>query len=113
MFQLLYYANSTDDRNRVRLHGMPDYINASRIRLNDEIFYIATQAPMKNTINDFWNMVWEQNIEVIVMLLQLSEIEDVQRKLNFQQLRKAYTILPLSGLFRVVTSLLLLKERKI
>ncbi|XP_020916558.2 tyrosine-protein phosphatase non-receptor type 13 isoform X2 [Exaiptasia diaphana] len=58
---------------RVRLSGddSEDYINASHIRVpvgQDTYHYIATQGPLPNTIKDFWQMVWEQGVEVIAMV---------------------------------------------
>jgi protein tyrosine phosphatase len=51
-----------------------DYINANLLtKGNTESAYIACQAPLPNTIPDFWKMVWEQHIAVIVMLTKLSE----------------------------------------
>lgn len=35
--------------------------------------YIATQAPMENTVDDFWSMVMEQNVSVIIMVTYLYE----------------------------------------
>ncbi|XP_064174748.1 receptor-type tyrosine-protein phosphatase R [Anguilla rostrata] len=51
------------------------YINANYIRgyLGDERSYIATQGPMINTVNDFWQMAWQEDCPVIVMITKLKE----------------------------------------
>ncbi|UJR21066.1 hypothetical protein I4U23_024166 [Adineta vaga] len=59
------------DHTRVRLvnNDDGDYINASLIfDSNPKCKYIATQGPMPNTTNAFWQMVWEQGSCVIVAL---------------------------------------------
>ncbi|PIK52742.1 putative tyrosine-protein phosphatase 99A-like [Apostichopus japonicus] len=67
------------DHTRVCLQtlpGHPDshYINANYIdSYNQQCAYIATQGPLKNTIEDFWRMVWEQKCHVIVMITKLEE----------------------------------------
>ena len=35
--------------------------------------YVITQGPLDETIVDFWRMVWEQQIRVIMMLTDFSE----------------------------------------
>lgn len=48
-----------------------DYINASHIRVDvaDNICdYIVSQGPLPDTTSDFWEMVWQQEVSVILML---------------------------------------------
>ena len=59
------------DFSRVRL-GSPeddsDYINASYVQPRGTTRrYIATQGPLDATYSDFWTLIWEQDIRVIVM----------------------------------------------
>lgn len=35
--------------------------------------YLVTQGPLKNTINDFWQMIWEFNSRAIVLLCKVME----------------------------------------
>ncbi|XP_027631801.1 receptor-type tyrosine-protein phosphatase V [Tupaia chinensis] len=62
------------DHSRVRLsqlEGEPhsDYINANFIPgYTHPQEFIATQGPLKKTLEDFWRLVWEQQVHVIVML---------------------------------------------
>ncbi|XP_046399792.1 serine-rich adhesin for platelets [Ischnura elegans] len=76
------YANvvplpSTRVRLSVKPPGGPlsTYINANFVRgpKNEERFYIACQAPLQSTIEDFWRMVWEQQSKVILMVTNLVE----------------------------------------
>ncbi|XP_004416773.1 PREDICTED: tyrosine-protein phosphatase non-receptor type 20, partial [Odobenus rosmarus divergens] len=64
------------DSTRVPLGENKDYINASYIRIvnsGEEYFYIASQGPLPSTTDDFWQMVLENNSNVIVMITR--EIE--------------------------------------
>ncbi|XP_039174797.1 tyrosine-protein phosphatase non-receptor type 23 isoform X2 [Crotalus tigris] len=66
------------DRNRVVLQsGKDDYVNASRIE--DLSSYcptiIATQAPLVGTASDFWLMIYEQKVSLVVMLVSEQEME--------------------------------------
>ncbi|XP_077174202.1 tyrosine-protein phosphatase non-receptor type 9 isoform X2 [Paroedura picta] len=68
------------DQTRVKLSkpfGYPeltDYINASFMDgYKQRNAYIGTQGPLENTYGDFWRMVWEQNVLVIVMTTRLEE----------------------------------------
>ncbi|XP_052066367.1 receptor-type tyrosine-protein phosphatase alpha-like [Mytilus californianus] len=64
------------DRTRVILKsdGGSDYINANYIDgFEKERCYIACQGPIKTTVGDHWKMIWQENIDQIVMLTNLVE----------------------------------------
>ena len=66
------------DHSRVRLQDVPegdcDYVNASHVKASlTNKHYVATQAPIPATFADFWRVVWEQDVRVIVMLTAESE----------------------------------------
>ena len=35
--------------------------------------YLATQGPLSNTINDFWQMVWQEESQIILMITHEEE----------------------------------------
>lgn len=66
------------DNSRVELPSTKDdYINASFVKGITPQFpdFIVTQSPLKSTFGDFWSMVTEHQVELVVCLLNDSEIE--------------------------------------
>ena len=74
------------ERTRVRLRTPidgSDYVNADRYSPADTLpvctaaaatrSYLLTQAPTPNSMAAFWEMVWEQEVQLIVMLTPLRE----------------------------------------
>ena len=102
----MFLTFSSDDHYRVVLRAVVefDYINASFIdvsKTNKTIethhllfpstqgyrqrgAYIATQMPLKNTVNDFWKMIWEYQTRSVVVLCKMEE--DVEVGYRFTQL---------------------------
>ncbi|CAB3382748.1 Hypothetical predicted protein [Cloeon dipterum] len=67
------------DQTRVKLAQVDgvassDYINANFvIGYKERKKFICAQGPMENTVNDFWRMIWEQHLELVLMLTNLEE----------------------------------------
>uniref|UniRef100_F1L2C0 Tyrosine-protein phosphatase 69D n=1 Tax=Ascaris suum TaxID=6253 RepID=F1L2C0_ASCSU len=65
----LFYDDDVPSPCKPPIFGTSDFIHASYVRggplLNT---FICTQAPMPSTINDFWQMVWQERSQYIIML---------------------------------------------
>lgn len=72
-----------------------DYINASYIKgATGSKTYIATQGPLKNTIVDFWRMIWQNDIRVIIMACKEIELEKKKCEVYWSPLDGASTFGP-------------------
>lgn len=81
------------EHSRVKLQGVKsdgcDYFNASFLKAAwSHKRYISTQAPIPATFNDFWNVVWQRDVRVIVMLT--AEREGAQVKAHNYWDQKQY-----------------------
>ena len=79
------------DHNRIKLKNPidgRDYINASlvlpsnysepdRLSLLPKLSFIAAQGPMEDTTSHFLQMIYEQKVDIVVMLTQLKENEGI------------------------------------
>ncbi|PIK41767.1 Receptor-type tyrosine-protein phosphatase mu [Apostichopus japonicus] len=94
------------DHSRVRLDTdgsdiRSDYINASYIKNHQgKVSFIAAQGPREGTNEDFWRMVWKEDVETIVMLVDKDGTEqhskDAQywpHEVNRSQKYGAFTVL--------------------
>ena len=53
--------------------------------------FIAAQAPLKNTIEDTWNVIREQNCSVVVVLCNLVEEEQVEEMVCMRKVEAIQT----------------------
>ncbi|EMD60772.1 hypothetical protein COCSADRAFT_235794 [Bipolaris sorokiniana ND90Pr] len=89
------------EHTRVKLEGVAegscDYVNANHVQAAySNKRYIATQGPIPATFKDFWNVVWQQDVRVIVMLT--AEQEGGQVKAHNYWSEKQYGPLHLKSL---------------
>eukprot|EP01130_Rhizamoeba_saxonica_P004695 TRINITY_DN1907_c0_g1_i1.p1 TRINITY_DN1907_c0_g1~~TRINITY_DN1907_c0_g1_i1.p1 ORF type:complete len:272 (-),score=32.60 TRINITY_DN1907_c0_g1_i1:142-957(-) len=68
------------ENTRVLVHdscGESDYINANFVSSpSKQKNFIACQAPLPNSFDTFWRMVWDQQSRVVIMLTDLVESGD-------------------------------------
>ena len=59
-----------------------DYINATWLH-GFHYFkeFIITQHPMEQTVQDFWQLLWEQNIQTVVVLTALQQPVSTENKI--------------------------------
>ncbi|CAG9819588.1 unnamed protein product [Phaedon cochleariae] len=70
-----------------------DYINASYIKgYSGQVEYIATQGPLETTCRDFWKMVIQENVSIIVMVAQFTENDKIKCHKYFPKNHENLTI---------------------
>ena len=61
------------DDNYVQIKAGHKFINASWIHIPYPYYFIATQGPLKNTVEDFFVMCKEYEVQLIIMLCNVEE----------------------------------------
>jgi protein tyrosine phosphatase len=75
---ILKTLDESSDSNYANTSVGSDYINASFLNgYRRRNAFIVTQSPLRQTLNDFWKMIWEQDSASIVMLTPLEEEGEV------------------------------------
>ncbi|XP_041083067.1 tyrosine-protein phosphatase non-receptor type 7-like isoform X2 [Polyodon spathula] len=69
---------------RKKGHDGDSYINANYIQeyKGTEKRFIATQGPMVNTVSDFWEMVWQEDSPIIIMITKLQEKKELEEEIR-------------------------------
>ncbi|XP_052251834.1 receptor-type tyrosine-protein phosphatase kappa-like [Dreissena polymorpha] len=72
--EMYAYDHSRVILRRIADEPTSDYINACHVDgYTEEKKYIASQGPVNPMVGDFWRMVWEQDVCIIVMATKLVE----------------------------------------
>ena len=75
--------------NNVAIKYGNKYINASWIHIPFPQMFIATQGPIPKTIEDFWSMCYQYDVEIIVMLCKLKE-KNVEKCAKYWDAKNMY-----------------------
>ncbi|GMT13292.1 hypothetical protein PFISCL1PPCAC_4589, partial [Pristionchus fissidentatus] len=70
------------DQTRVPLKGRPkddDFIHANWVGAPGGTKYICTQAPLKETTEEFWHMCYKEKASLILMLCDFKEGSDLEK----------------------------------
>ena len=70
-FNIVKINNEGDINNDDYINA--SYINGPFISTTDKNMFIATQGPLKNTIYNFWEMIYNKKINLIIMLTKSNE----------------------------------------
>lgn len=111
------------DDTRVVLKSGQDYINANYLEADPRLgTYIGCQGPLSSTIADFWQMVWQEDSQFIVMLTNTVEggknkcaqywPKDVGKEIMLEQFRIKAQETVLNTSDYVITKLILENEGK-
>lgn len=66
------------------IQSIPSYINASPMTIGNHR-YIAAQGPRENTFDEFWRMVWEENVSLIVTVTNEKELWKGVEQMKFHR----------------------------
>ncbi|KAJ8881291.1 hypothetical protein PR048_017771 [Dryococelus australis] len=92
------------DRTRVTVtpgKDNSDYIHANYVdSFGSPKKFIATQGPLKETIEEFWQMAWDQNSYIIVMLTDF-QVSGVEKCARYWGIDKDHALFTCTGKFLV------------
>lgn len=77
-FQIQHFLDvHCADQSRVILQKTSfiksDFIHANRLPISDQFELILTQLPLPRTVLPFWQMVWQEHVETILLILTKHE----------------------------------------
>ena len=72
-------SSVTSDEPKPAFVDGSDYINANFVNgYKKRKLWICAQGPLEYTVPEFWRMVYEQNVEMIIMLTNLEEYNRIK-----------------------------------